>query len=60
MNSMLLTLRMGIILIEAIVIFILINAGAMTFTSLFKGLLIILILDGMISNIKFLLSKKRF
>ncbi len=58
MNSLLLTLRMGIVLIEAIVIFILINAGDITLASLFKALLIILILDGMISNIKLLLNNR--
>lgn len=60
MESMMMTLRIGLIIIEAIMIFILINTSLFNITSseLFKAALIILILDGLIGNIKSILKRK--
>ena len=60
MEGLMMTLRIGLIIIEAIMIFILINTSLFNITSseLFKAALIILILDGLIGNIKSVLKRK--
>ena len=54
------TLRIGLIIIEAIMIFILINTSLFNIASseLFKVALIILILDCLIGNIKSVLKRR--